>query len=89
MIVEHSMVTTLGPGQAFDLVEGFLGAYGFKRLGDPGSVQRTFARGKKDSNAAAYFKDVPLKVRLDYDRGRLNFATRRCSRNSRNARSAR
>jgi hypothetical protein len=74
MIVEHSMVTTLGPGQAFDLVEGFLGAYGFKRLGDPGAVQRTFARGKKDGSAAAYFKDVPLKVRVDFDRGRLNFA---------------
>jgi hypothetical protein len=74
MIVEHSFVTILTPAQAFDVVEGFLGAYGFRRLGPPSPVWRDFVRGKKNAAAVAYLRDVPQKIRIEYDRGRILFA---------------
>lgn len=74
MIVEHSFVTILEPARAFDRIEGFLGAYGFTRLGQPTPMIRDYSRGKKNTNAAVYLKDIPQKIRVEFDRGRISFA---------------
>lgn len=73
MIAEHEFVTTMPAKEAFEAVEASVEPLGFKRdaIGDLSSAD--WVRGKKKPQRNIFTK-LPMKLRMGYDRGRVNLA---------------
>ncbi len=72
MIVEHSFVTTLDPADAFALAEELLTPLRFRPEADAeGSPSRSWRRGAATPGKARGQGDIPTRVRMDFDRGRV------------------
>ncbi|MEW6249264.1 MAG: hypothetical protein AB1716_01340 [Planctomycetota bacterium] len=70
MIVEHTFITTLEPGECERLATGLLEACGFRRdSAAQGGLE--FRRGAKSPEKAGRPDLAPQTVRVEYDRGRV------------------
>lgn len=89
MVVEHEFITTLEPGDALGRLAQFFGERGFAPChasGRPafpveaaaGSANAwstlEFRRGRKTPRRVKHVGDLPQKLRVEYDRGRVQVA---------------
>lgn len=80
MIVEHTFVTTLDHDDAFACADQFLVPLGFQRFmeeTDAAAQARAFRewkRGKENPAKAKVPTELPQRMRMDFDRGRVTLA---------------
>lgn len=71
MLVEHSFVTTLDAQAALAAADALLWALGFQREASSGDTVLEYRRGLAKAARAKKVSDLPQRVRLEYDRGRI------------------
>lgn len=80
MIVEHEFVTTQGQETALAAAAAFLGAGGFMREHGASASDQTqspmldLRRGKKNAARARSVSELPQRLILQFDRGRITIA---------------
>lgn len=80
MVIEHTFITTMPPGQAMSAASallasrGFVNAAGAEFLVDGEWKSLEMRRGEASPRKAKSIPELPLSVRMDYDRGRINLA---------------
>ncbi|MBX3317553.1 MAG: hypothetical protein KF902_11920 [Phycisphaeraceae bacterium] len=80
MIIEHTFVTTLDPDDAFAGADQYLGPLGFERpmegidTSSPDHGFREWTRGKDNPAKAKVPTQLPQRLRMDFDRGRVTMA---------------
>lgn len=74
MLVEHSFVTTRREEEVYRLANDFLQLAGFNMSGSLESDSVLFQKGKQKSGYYMHFAELPQKVHIGFDRGRVNVA---------------
>ncbi len=77
MIIEHVFVTTAEATEALRLARDFLVARGFRAAGpETGKLDASTAlsRGRAKASATAAFNELPQRVMIQWDRGRVTVA---------------
>lgn len=75
MVIELSFISTLPPEEVMQQAKVYLAARGFGRLPSGGrSDVLEMERGVHRAAKAASIVDLPQRVRIDYDRGRVSVA---------------
>src|SRR5258706_11125966 len=80
MVVEHTFVTTMQDREALAAATGLLNSRGFTAVGEQAfSMDGTWnnvelRRGKAKAARSKSILDLPLNVRIEYDRGRISVA---------------
>jgi hypothetical protein len=81
MVVEHAFITTLEAPDALRAASQFLAARGFEAanqgafaLGPDGWNSLEMTRGKKSANRAKSVVELPQRIRVEWDRGRVSVA---------------
>jgi hypothetical protein len=74
MLVEHSFVTTLDEAQVYRQANEFLLRAGFSMEGSLEADSVVYQRGKKKGGFYKHFAELPQRVHIGFDRGRVNLA---------------
>jgi hypothetical protein len=74
MIVEHTFITTRPAQDALNAAETLLASLHFAPSGDQSALAREWRRGGTTARRARGLSDLPQRIRLEFDRGRVSVA---------------
>jgi hypothetical protein len=74
MMVEHTFVTTSTAPAALSAASELLAALRFEPTGPLGETSREWRRGRPTAARARGLSDLPQRIRIDFDRGRVSVA---------------
>ena len=75
MVIEHTFISTLPAEEIMQRAKAYLAARGFARLPSDGKTHvLEMERGARRAAKATSIADLPQRVRVDYDRGRVSVA---------------
>jgi hypothetical protein len=74
MVIDHQFISTLDAGEVFGFAEAYLSTRGFRRSGTESERWIEFRRGVTASGKAKSITELPQRVRIEFDRGRVSVA---------------
>jgi hypothetical protein len=74
VIVEHTFVTTRPEPEAFATAGELMSLLKFSPAPDPSPASREWSRGRRDARQTGFMSNLPQRLRINFDRGRISVA---------------